>query len=93
MTRDRGSWSGSRYLETKRIRRLRNTEVASARLTSFPPNHRRPDRFVQKTPYKPLEKLVLQASICENAFSAKTLIKMSVLAPRRGSSFHACFQL
>jgi hypothetical protein len=87
MTRDRSSWSGIRYLETKRIRRLQNTGVAAARLTSSLHNHHPHDPHVQGTPYKSLEELCLEPGIRENAFLFKTPIKMSVLAALRGSSF------
>jgi hypothetical protein len=87
MTRDSGSWSGSRYLGTKRSRRLQNKEVAAARLTSYLYDFRLQGLYVQETLYKPFEELLLEAGTRENAFSVQTPIKMSVLAAVRGSSF------
>ena len=87
MTRDSGSWSGSRYLGTRRSRRLQNTEVGAARLTFYLYDFRRQDPRIQETPYKALEEWRLRAETCENAFLVKTPIKMSVLAAVGGSSF------
>ena len=52
MTRDRGSWSGSRYLEAKRSGRLARTEVWWARLTSLVGEQRSEGMRVHGRPYK-----------------------------------------
>jgi hypothetical protein len=58
-------------------------EVAALSLISFRQRQR-----IQRIPHKPLEKGMLEAGLPENAFSAQTPFKMSVLAEGGGSSFY-----
>src|ERR1700743_406779 len=98
MTRNRGSWSGSRFLGTKIIRRLQNTEVAATGLTYF-------SYFlcIQDTPYKSAPRMPRLRKAdprvtswtpggAKPAPAREKPIGMSVLVAPGGSSYHACSQ-